>query len=442
MRRVALGILAGLTMTALAGEKYLKRIYVLNEGYHNYWTGQTEVPVTVGYIDMDTRQYVVFDTIWGARFGVDMVLEDSFLYVTADSFIIKYNVNTLERVAEAVSIGVRGIGISGQRLFVARGELPSLGCCNSYLQVYDKNTLQLIEEADTTTSPLKWHSDDVLILGDSVYVAVNNGFVWGQYVGYIAVFPVSDINNMRLVDLGPDGINPENLMTDGQNVYAFNNTDFTTSSVSTYARVAGTVTTVDLGLPSGCTGSALVDQRIYFQPYFADTSWTTRATYMLRTPISNIGVLDTLPLGKTFYQIFHDTLNGYIWITETDFQNWGLVIAYRVSDNSFVDAFAVGVTPGALAFEYGERVTVGVEQADAEKLVDVISLKDRSVVIINRSESNIERIVVTDAVGRTIYQEKAGGQKVMVRRLPVAGVYVFSIYLSDGTKLTKQILIQ
>jgi len=442
MRKAMLGIWAAISLTTLAQEKYVKRIFVLNEGHYDYWTGQTVVPVTVGYIDMNTRQYVSFDTIWGARFGVDMVLEDSFLYVTADTFIIKYNVNTLERVAEAHALGVRGLAISGQRLFVSRGELPSLGCCNSYLQVYDKNTLQFIEEADTSTSPLKWHSDDVLVLGDSVYVAVNNGFVWGHYVGYIAVFPVSNINNMRLIDLGPDGINPENLMTDGQNVYAFNNKDFSTSSVSTYARVAGTVNTVDLGLPSGCTGSALVNEQIYFQPYYADSSWTTRATFMLRTPTTNLGVLDTLPLNKTFYEISHDTLNEYLWLTETDFQNWGIVIAYRVSDYSFVDAFVVGVSPGALAFEYGEKITVGVEQIDNDEMVSITQLDNRTVMIINNGDVPIEHIAIMDVAGKVIYNNVTEGKRIIVKRFPSVGTYLVSIQLSDGTKLTKQVLIQ
>ncbi len=439
--RALLGILLAVAFVSTAQEKYLKRIYVLNEGRYDYWTGQIVVPVTVGYIDMDTRQYVVFDTIWDARFGVDMILEDSFLYITADTFIIKYNVRTLKRVAEAHALGVRGIAISGQRLFVSRGELPSLGCCNSYLQVYDKNTLQFIEEADTLNSPLKWHSDDVLVLGDSVYVAVNNGFVWGQYVGYIAVFPVSDVNNMRLIDLGVDGINPENLMTDGQNVYAFNNTDFTTSSVSTYSRVAGTVNTVDLGLPSGCTGSALVNAQIYFQPYFADSTWTTRATLMLRTPTSNVGALDTLPLNKTFYQIFYDTLNGYIWLTETDFQNWGLVIAYRVSDYSFVDAFAVGVSPRSLAFEYGERVTVGIDDAQLNHEIDIIPMKDRTVMILNKSQSPVKEVMITDAVGKIIYKKAVNRERIIIRRVPSGGVYFVSVQLEDGTKLTEQVLL-
>ncbi len=419
---------------------YLKRVFVLNEGHYNYWTSTIEVPVTVGYVDMDTRQYVVFDTIWGARFGVDMLLEDSFLYVTADTFLIKYNIHTLERVAEAHAIGLRKMAISGLRLYVTRGELPSLGCCNSYLQVYDKNTLTLVAEADTTSTLLKWHSDGILVLGDSVYVAANNAFVWGNTVGYIVKFPVSNITAMDTINLGPDGLNPENILTDGINIYTVNNTDFTTTSVSTYARMAGTVNTVDLGMPSGCTGSELAHAYIYFQPYYADASWSQRSTQLLRTPTTSIGVLDTLPLGKAFYAIKYDSLNDYLWITETDFVHWGLLLAYTAQDHRFVDAFAVGVTPGALAFEYALRdTTTSTPTAVPSALTStfrVITLPDQQVLFLGQVPEG-GHVTVYDVTGQQVWHKALpAGAFYEIVRLPAVGSYL--VILSTASEQNLQ----
>ncbi len=421
----------------------LLRVFVLNEGRYDYWTQTQVVPVTLGVIDLQTGTYTVFDTIEGARFGVDLEIDSGYLYVTADSYLLKYDLQTLERVAQAKAPGLRHLTIHGDRIYVARGDI---GCCNSYLQVYDKRDLSLIMELDTASTLLKWSTEDVLVLNDTLYLIANNAFVWGQQVGYLVRAPINNLQAMDTFSLQSNGLNPEALMTDGIYLYTLNNNDFTFASISRYApNVADNsptkVTTVSLPVVSGCKGAVLAWNTIYYQPYYADlgvdTIWGDEVPFvdMVRFSTANMVVLDTLPVNRaTLYQFHFEPLNGQIWVTETDFVNWGLILVFD-SLMQLVDAYPAGIGAGALAFEYGVRTVSGTPTVHTGSSPTIQVIQPGPTVYLrwhSREQPEIVMVHVMDVHGRVVQRVvwRVAHQPILAISLP-SGWY--SLVVTDLT---------
>ena len=70
----------------LSAQDYVNQVLVLNEGKF----GQNEFPVTLGSYDPTSQNYEVVDTIEGARFASDMVIDGDNIFVMADTLLLKY----------------------------------------------------------------------------------------------------------------------------------------------------------------------------------------------------------------------------------------------------------------------------------------------------------------------------------------------------------------
>ena len=85
-------ILLGVLLSQVSfAQNYLHQVLVLNEGYFDYTTNQSVVPPTIGSYDPVTQIYTTVDTISGARFASDMIIEGEYIYVAADNYLYKYN---------------------------------------------------------------------------------------------------------------------------------------------------------------------------------------------------------------------------------------------------------------------------------------------------------------------------------------------------------------
>ena len=87
----------------------MNQALVLNEGRFDYQTGEIAIPVTIGTYDPITTNYSIVDTIEGARFASDMLIDGDYFYVAADTQLLKYDLNTYELIATQAVSGVRNI---------------------------------------------------------------------------------------------------------------------------------------------------------------------------------------------------------------------------------------------------------------------------------------------------------------------------------------------
>lgn len=339
---------------ATHAQSFTARVLILNEGYFDYLTNTIITPVTVGAYDPTTGVYTTVNTIDDARFASDIKMDGAFYYVAADHSLLKYETATDALVDEAEVAGIRKIAITEDQIIVTRGEY--LVDLPSYVQIYNKSDLSLAYEISAAVLPHT--TEGVAVAGDKAYIAVNNGFVFGAEVGYIAELDLSAEAITSTVDLGASGVNPDNLMQEGEFIYTLNNKDFTGSSVSAYRISTGELSTTDLvNISSGCGTSALQSGTIYYQEMFGTT--------LSRFDAASATITGENDFGLSFYGLAFDPASGLMYVSETDYFSFGKVYVYN-TDNSLVTSFDAGVSPGNFAFDV--RTASAVENPAAPEL--------------------------------------------------------------------------
>ena len=338
-------------------QNYLHKVLVLNEGYFDYQTNQIIDPVTIGSYDPSTQIYSVVSTLNGMRFGSDLIIDGDFYYVAADTKIFKMDLNTHQELASVVCPGVRNLGIYQNKLVATRGEY--LTSYDSYLHIYDANTLSLIQAIDTISGP-KWASQNIVIDGSIAYIAINNGYEWGNEKGLIGKLNLDNLSYGNEVDLGPDGKNPDNLMKSGDFLYTVNNKDWSNASVSKVALNGSSNTTVNLqSAATGCGTSALRDDKLVYQISMETTLNEFDINLMnLSGPITGHSI--------NYYELAQEPVSGQLYTSETDFFSFGKIHIFD-DNNTELSNFNVGISPGTIVFDV--RPSVGLTEQENSLLI-------------------------------------------------------------------------
>ena len=320
-----------MSLHVLSQNVSVQQVFVLNEGYFDYTNNQIGEPVTLGVYDPNSQTYQVLDTISGARFASDMLIDDNYLYVAADNKLYKYNKNTYTLIASQQINGIRNLAIWNDKIIVTRGDYDNVTYApilyNSYLQVFNKNDLSFHLEFDTINGP-KWSTQNLVVKDNNLYVAINNAYEWGNYKGIIGVVDLTSFSYTSEIDLGTDGVNPDNMMIKGDYVYTVNNKDWSGSSISKVDLLSNTHVTTNLALVStGCGTSCLRDDKINYQ-LSGDVSvyeWDVNST-------PNTG--SALPLNNNFYELAFDNVNNLLYASTTDYFSYGNVNIYDANKNT------------------------------------------------------------------------------------------------------------
>jgi hypothetical protein len=410
MRKIFFTFFAVVFTASVFAQAYVERVLILNEGYFDYVTNEIITPVSVGAYNPTTETYTVIDEIENARFASDIKTDASFYYVAADKFLNKYATATDELIASIEIEGIRKVAVNDEYIVVTRGEY--LVVLPSYIQIYDKNTMTLIHEFDNTEMP--YTTEGVVIKDNKAYVAVNNGFVFGSEVGKIAIIDLNTLSIENTIELGADGINPDNLMIEGDIIYTLNNKDFTGSSVSTYKIATADLTTTNLiNISAGCGTSAVMDGTIYYQEMFGTT--------LSKFDAATATIIGEDEFGASFYGLAFDEINSLIYTGTTDYFSYGAVTVYDLDGNIMAN-FDVSVSPGNFAFDV--RLESSIEEMNIPSMELYPNPAANQIVVVNTIKA--ENIVISDMTGKTMFtiqQPAAGAQQIDISNLP-AGNYL------------------
>jgi hypothetical protein len=340
MKKVLFTIGFGLS-TLVQAQNYVHQAIILNEGYFDYQTNEILVPVTVGSYNPATQIYQVVDTLEGMRFGSDVLIDGNYYFVAADSKIYKMDLNSHQEISSVSCPGVRNLGIYQNKLVATRGEY--LTTYDSYLHVYDASNMTLITAIDTIQGP-KWATQNIVLDGSSAYIAVNNGYEWGNEKGIIGKLDLNALTYGNEIDLGPDGKNPDNLVKVGSFLYSVNNKDWSGSSISKVALDGSSNSTVNIATAStGCGTSALRDDKLVYQ-----ISMETTLNEFDINVMNNVGPVSGHSLN--YYELAQEPVSGNLFASETDFFSYGNVRVFNAS-NTELASFNVGVSPGTIVFD-------------------------------------------------------------------------------------------
>jgi hypothetical protein len=366
-------------------------------------------------------------TITGPRFGSDVLADDGIVFVAADDRVLRFDADTYQPLGEAMVAGVRKLAIWGDALLITRGELGGLP---HYFEARDKSTLDLLWTIDPSDG-LTMSAEDVIVVGDKAYLAVNNAFDWSNLAGKVGVVDLVAQSYGSEIDLGPDGLNPEKLFVKDGDVLAFCNNDFSSSSISRVSLDGTPVlqyTTV-VAENSGCAASALVEaeDKVYFLEYAQNE--------LARFDLGTGAVSDTLSGSPAIYCIIEDPINGVLYATTTDFLSAGDFHVLGL-DGQVLATVPAAVSSGNLALDI--RLSTAVAEHEASSIRAFPNPADQELLV--QTMSGATWIEVRDAAGRLIRREVlAPGVQHRISLAGIApGLYTVQAEGSSAARFTKR----
>ncbi|MEZ5014475.1 MAG: T9SS type A sorting domain-containing protein [Chitinophagales bacterium] len=412
-------LLFALTATyTLSAQATLSRVLILNEGYYDYFTETIVTPVSVGAYDPASGIYTTIHTIDGARFASDIVVDDDYYFVAADDQLLQYDRFSDELLHSATVPGIRKIALSGDMLILSRGEY--LQTFDDYVEVFDKHTLSFQYAVPNTE--IAFATEGIVTLDGKAYIAVNNGFDFGNEVGMVAVLDVAGGSIDDIIDLGPNGINPDNIMLSEDHIYTLNNKDYTGSSVSAITIGDNIASTIDLeNISAGCGTSVYFNDAVYYQELFG----TSLSKY---DPVS-ASIEDETEFGQSFYALAFEPLSGDMYTSETDFFSYGIIHIYH--DGVEISSFDAGVSPGNIVFDL--RTATGIQEENVMQFG--ISPNPASTNTQVHSAIDMQDLYVSDLTGRVLLEKNnvhAADADLHLEEL-VPGNYFITVSTAEGT---------
>lgn len=422
---------------SFAQQSYVHQIIVLNEGQYDYVNQVQITPVSIGAYDPSTGNYNVFDSIYNVRFASDVIIDGNNIYVAADTLLLVYDKNTLQQVNSRVVQGIRKLTQWNDNILVSIGDVVSF---NSYFHIYEKSDLNLIFELDTLNGP-KYSPEGMVVYQDTCYIAINNGFEWPpNKKGILGIIDLNNLSYVAEIDLGQDGLNPDNVMIDGNKIYTLNNKnwDSTGSSITIFNTIDRTHQTYNLSKSNGgCGASVLAINNIYFQKYNTSDS----ISRFNITNQSTDAFAENIP--GFIYGMLTDTINNLVYVTATDHATYG--IAYIMHLNGMItDSFSVGVSPGNMALDV--RQTTGINhQSSIFDLQLKVYPNPASSTINLEVNGNVQlyKLILTDVLGRILYMYEVKDnmkiQSIDIREYP-QGIYILSVETNEMKSTFKVVI--
>jgi hypothetical protein len=429
MKKNLLTAIFALTVLCSNAQNYLHQVVIVNEGYYNYSTLTQDVPVSVGVYNPTTKQYQTIDIVNGSKFASDVIVENGFIYVAADNKILKYDANTYALVKQVNVAGVRKLAIWNNQLLVSRGEY--LATYTSYFQVYDKTNLSFIYELTTTNGPA-YASDKIVIKNDTAYVAVNNGFDFGNYKGLIGVVNLNAQSYKREIILADSATNPENLMMAGNDLITVNNNDFSKSSVSKMATKSMSGNSLTIISGSGCSTSAMTT--ISNNDYVLYQAFGT--TNLGKFDLHGFQNVSPVAINKEIYGIAVNPINNEIYTGVTNFTSTGKIHIHYA--NGFPkDSFNVSVSPGNIAFDL--RTASGIETVDTKFETSIFPNPANNEIQIIGNYTKAE-INIFDILGKTVLNINATSTESINISNLAKGAYMIKITNENGEVEMKKLV--
>lgn len=340
---VALVGMLGLAISVQA-QSYVHQVFVLNEGWSDWQTGEVLVPPTLGVYDPALQDYQVVDTIEEAGFISDAIVVEGALFVAADGQILKYDADDYSLLASAEVVGVRQLAERNGYIYATRGDVDELGMnlpLDAYVQWFHADDLTWAGELTTGAGPA-YATEGLAWNGDQLVIGINNAFDWGNEVGLVGIWDALT-DTYAEFDLGEEGKNPNRLFVDAGQIITVNNRDYGSTSLSAIDAEGTVQTHVVADATAGCLAAVLHEGELKYQ---ITGEGAVRAS-LSSDLAASVNWLDDAP---AYYGVAVNPLNGQWYGSVTDFTSFGLV-EIRDAEGALLSTFDCGVSPGVICMD-------------------------------------------------------------------------------------------
>tara|TARA_B110000467_G_C18322264_1_gene486247 strand:+ start:970 stop:2169 length:1200 start_codon:yes stop_codon:yes gene_type:complete len=364
MKKIYLIIIIISTITS-AQTEYINQVLLLNEGCYDYSEQIILDPPKVGSYDPLLNEYNTVVEIADARFASDLMIDEGFFYVAADNKLLKYDLNTYEMVASESIPGIRKILIHNDYIFVSKGDYDpnTFGpvVFDSYLDIYTKSDLSFFLSFDSSTGPM-WSTENLLKKDNILYVAINNGYEWGNEKGILGLVDLESLLYVNEIDLGENGRNPVNLLMRDNQIFTINNNSFDGSSISKIDIINLDVESVNLeNVNTGCGASVVRGDDIYYQISSED------AVYKFNTSsLSQEGIVNNLDYN--YYAFSKDNINNLLYASISNFISSSGIVIYN-EDNEIVNTFFADVATSKIIFDVRLNNNTSIDDSSTEPII-------------------------------------------------------------------------
>ena len=308
--------------------------------YSDYTTMQTYDPATLATS--------VFNTIY-TQSVQDILISGNYAYVAAQDSIIKYDINTYERVAAIADSGVSRLGLYNDRLIVSK-QWPVV---RFFVEVLNANSLALLDR----TQFISGDCGEVYASKDSVYVAVNGGFLGTE--GKLAVINPTNWDLAREINFGTQAVGIFDLFFFDGNIFSINRTPYgagEVGSITAYNIYNFNFTNTVLSYTLA-DGLGVIDSVLYLKVNEGVGSFNLKTKQMIDPElIPDPGSANHVYItsGATDY------INDHLYLNIGDRLAWGINVVATTAGDS-VTSFATGISADAIALDY--RVPVGIDES-------------------------------------------------------------------------------
>ncbi|MGZ5242457.1 MAG: T9SS type A sorting domain-containing protein [Bacteroidia bacterium] len=424
---LALTLCLGFTAAHAQNGYKTKQVIIASSGQF----GNPNNYVRIGSYNPDTKAYTVFDSVHSTSTR-SILIDGKFAYLTADTLLLKYDIDNYKRVAKESTSGLNMPGgyLAAYKTYIL--STRGFGASNNYLVAYNKSDLKQA----FAIGGISDQASGILVVGDTAYVGVSGAY--NKDTGYLAVIDLVNMQLKREIMLGTMGAQIGKIFTDGTNIYTVNNKR---SSISTYNIATGTVShKVFHAAGSSANGIALSNGRIYTDFGYAGIGAydITSGDFTESAIVDYMDIEGVSNFKRSVAGAAYDSINKHFYVTSTNYSDTGAAYIFDIQGNK-IDSFATGVSPEAIAVDY--RSTVGINQL-TRNLISVNAYPNPAKNTLNiavNGQSNAQ-IMITDISGKTRIQQNVkhanNSIQLDINTLP-QGMYILNVSTESGNGFTK-----
>jgi len=404
--------------------EWVNQVIVVNGGKYESGSNPSDY-VTVQSYNPNTQQTNVFGTIY-TQSTQHVIIKDNFAYVAAQDSIIKYNIDTYQRVAAIKDSGLSKLYVYNDRLIVTK-QWPIK---RFFVEILDAADLSLISRTQNITGDC----GEAVFAGDSLYVAVNEGFLGTE--GKLAVINPYNWTLSREINFGPDAIGIWNLYNYNGYIWAVCRTPSGSTGV-------GNITMFDyfissfINNPLGVTlgeGYGSKDSILYANMNHGIGSFNLLTKQIVDTTlIPDPGFVDRIVISSAKV----DYVNGLIYLNIGDMVTFGRGVIANVAGDS-IGNYTTGLNADAIAIDY--RTPVGINSASATPEFSIFPNPVTNELLVEiKDQSLINEMIISDPTGKSYNSRFTNSNRLLhvnCSTLP-KGLYFITIKTDRGNSTKK-----
>lgn len=314
----------------------------------------------------------------------DIVINEHWAYVAAQDSIVKFNIDTYEKVVAIEAFGVSRLLLNNDVL-LASFQYPET---ENFTKVYSAEDLTLV----TNISEISGEAAGLLVVGELAYVAVPGG--WASTVGSIAIISMLDYSLV-------DEINFDTLGRGIFDLFYYDN-KIMSVNISSWDGTTGFISVMNI--VGSHTESHFINRRIDGHVGVKDDLlFIVMNGAVGSIDLSDFSVSDTAVINAPVLTIAGaviDTINNLFYITTTDYATVGEGTIYNFQGEE-TGSFEAGISANAIAIDY--RDNTSINELYTENKIKIYPNPSNGVITVEVMEGmSYDNFKVTDISGRVV----------------------------------------